>query len=153
MSDRLNIFEVLQKIDEGDKDYLRRLPEHHQKQFVPFVTMQWLNCTDDLGQKVLLNEVVNKRIFKLHKHPELLYQLMVSIGDGRKKFYKWKKPPTKQYKFPKAVKVVKEATGYSTERANDSLKVLSNDVIVGFAMELGYQKDQLKELQKELSKR
>lgn len=153
MTDKLSIFDVLKNIDDQNIEYVDNLPEHMQKQFVPFVTMQWMNCTDDLGQKVLLNEVVNSRIFKLYKHPKLLYRLMTSISDGDRKFYKWKKPPTKQYKFPKAVEVVKQATGYSTKRADESMVVLSNDTIIEFAYELGYQQDKIKELQKELSKR
>lgn len=153
MADRLDIFEVLKKIDDGDIEYIRNLPEHQRKQFVPYLTMQWMAGTNNLGQKVLLNEVVNKRIFKLHKHPELLYYLMASLSDGTRKTYKWLKPPKKQYRFPKAVAVVKEATGYSTKRADEALTLLSNDTVIDFAMQLGYQPDKLKELEKELSSR
>ncbi len=144
---------MLAKIDEQDIQYYRNLSNDEKKQFSPFVVMQWLACTKNQTQIVLLNEIVNKRIFSLYKHPELLYNLMTTCTSGTKSFYKWKKPPQRQHKFPISVKVVKESLEYSTVKAIDSVPALTNDDIMSIARDLGYQQDKLKDLTKELKKR
>jgi hypothetical protein len=153
MNDRINIFEVLEKIDTVNIDYFQSMSQEQFKQVVPYVIMQWMACTKDKNQIVLLNEIVNKRIFSLHKHPKLLVYLLMACSDGSKKFYKWKKPSVKQLKFPKSVKVMKEATGYSTNRILEYMHVYSNEDILQYANELGYQQDELKDLSKELADR
>ena len=151
--DRLNIFELLENIDKQNINYFKNLSDREKKQFVPVVVMQWLSCTSDPSQIVLLNEIVNKRIFSLYKHPELMYYLMTTCTSGSKKFYKWKKPTKRNVKYPKSVEVIKEALEYSTKRAMESLPMLSNDDILDIARDLGYQQDKLKELTKELKVR
>lgn len=153
MTDKLNIFHILERIDRRDVEYYQKLTDAEKKQVVPYVLMQWMTGTSDKNQIILINEVVNKRIFSLYKHPELLVYLLMACSDGRKKHYSWKKHQSKQYKFPKALAVMKEATGYSTIRMSESLHVYSNEDILQYASELGHQSDFIKELKTELSKR
>lgn len=153
MDGKLNIFDILGSIDVQDIEYYRNLSPEDRKQVVPFVLMQWLSCTSDNQQLVLLNEIVNGRVFQLNKHPELLFYLLTLCTNGNKKRYAWKKPPHKTTSFPKAVKVLKDALGYSTERTIECLRLYTNDDIVLYANRLGYQSDFIKDLTTELKKR
>jgi len=147
---KLNLFELLQNLDEGNLTYYRELTPELRKQFSPFMAMQWLSCTKNNTQLILLNELVNRHIFTLHKHPELLYYLLTICTSGTKQFYKWKKPPSTATKFPISVAVIKEALEYSTSTAIASLAVLSVDDILEIAHDLGYQKDMVSKLKTEL---
>lgn len=150
---KLNIFDILGAIDSQNIEYYRDLSPEERKQIVPFVLMQWLSCTPDKQQIVLLNEIVNGRVFQLNKHPELLFYLLTLCTSGKRKRYAWKKAPHKTTSFPKAVKVLKDALGYSTECTMECLSLYTNNDVIHYATRLGYQSDFIKDLTTELKKR
>lgn len=152
-SKKLSIFDTLGNIDKHNIDYYENLTEDEQKEFIPFLVMQWLACSNNPIQVILLNEFVNVYVFWLHKHPELLYYLMTVCTSGTSQRYKWKKPAAPPAKNTKAIGVIKEAYDYSTRQSREALPFLTNDDIKVLANVLGYQKEQLTDLEKELKKR
>jgi hypothetical protein len=152
-SQPINIFDLLKKIDIKDIHYYNSLDDAQKKGFVPVVIMQWLMCCEDDLQRIMVNEYVNKYVFKLYKHPELLYQLMVCCTTGNPKFYKWNKNNNASTKFPKSIKIIKDHLQISTKRAIADFHLIPNEEILMLACDLGYQKDDFKDLQNELKLR
>jgi hypothetical protein len=143
---------LLPAIDRKDVAFWDSLSEEERKGFTPFTVIQWLSGTDEPAQIYYLNELVNPFIFEFAKdHPELLYDLMVICSTGKKR-YTWVKKKT-SLKFPQSVNIIKEYFGYNTVHAKDALDCLSGDDIMGFAEELGYQKEELKKVKKECNER
>ena len=149
----IDIFEILKRIDLKDRNFYSNLDDAQKKAFVPVVIMQWLVCCDNDLQRLLVNEYVNKYVFKLYKHPEILYQLMICCSSGKPKFYKWNKVLRKSSKFPKSIELLKKHLSISTKRAEQDLQLIPNEQLIMLACEMGYQKDELKDLQTELKQR
>jgi len=149
----VDIFEILKRIDLKDRMFYSNLDDAGKKAFIPVVVMQWLMCCQDDLQRLLVNEYVNKYVFKLYKHPELLYQLMICCSSGKSRFYKWDKALRKPNKFPVCVELLKNHLQISTKRALQDLQLIPNDQLIMLACESGYQKEQLKDLQTELKQR
>jgi len=147
---RLDVFDVLKRIGLQDVDYYNSLSAHDKKQFVPFLILQWLGCSNHQLQTVLTNEYINKYVFSLYDHPELLYYLMLSSSGGPNLRYKWVKRPKQVSSYPISVQVVCESYECSKKRAMEHMDLLQSDDIVAFAQALGYQADQIKTIQVEL---
>jgi len=89
---KISIFDILNKIDDGDyKAY-----EEVEKDFNPYMTMKWLASCKDPVRIRLVNEIINPLVFHLNQDKELMYYLMCSISDGKRKRYNW----VKRYKNP-----------------------------------------------------
>lgn len=150
---KLDIFEVLRNIDQKNISFYNDLNEDQKKAFVPFVTMQWLACSQDDFQTIAINEFVNKYAFSLHKHPDLLYKLMTCCVSGQNQFYKWKKTAKVTDAYPESIKLLKHHLQCSTKRAREIIHLVPNDELLMLACDYGYQKDEYKKLQKELKQR
>lgn len=148
MSHKLDVFKTLRNIHSKNRYYLDELTEEERKGFAPIVVMQWMYGTNDPAQIYFLNHFVNSYIFPFYKHPDLLYHLMCVCSSHRNQKPVWRKKK-KSSKFPKSVSVVQKYFGYSKRHAEDALKCLSGNDIMEFAEELGYQKEELRELKKE----
>ena len=153
VSKKLSIFDIIGNIDKQNIEYYRALTEDERKEFIPFMVMQWLACTDNPIQIILLNEFVNNYVFELYKYPELLYYLLTVCTSGNRQRYTWKKPVKVTPTNTKAINVIKEAYEYSTRQAIKTFPFLTNENVVVLANALGYQKEQLTELKKELKER
>lgn len=152
MERKLDIFDVLSKLDTKKFDYLTSLPEAQQKAFMPLVVMRWMSGTKDPRQITFLNEFVNPYVFQFTKDRDLMFKLMASCSDGRKHRYVWNKK-TPQSSTPNSLKVIKQYFNYSTREAKMVLDDLNNNDIMQFAEELGFQKEEINNLKKELKKR
>lgn len=149
MSDKLVIFDVLKEIDKKNVDFYDGLSEEHKKQFAPLLTMRWLSSGTKL-QTQLQNSILNPMVFRLHRHPGLLYKLMVAISDGKSKRYTWIKKKSKDKSAPTVVAVISSYYQCSKKDALRYKKQLSEDDILEMADELGYDKEQVKKLKIEL---
>lgn len=147
---KLNIFEALNKISTKDAHYYARLSVEHQKAFQPYVIQRWLSGTKDSGQIVFLNEVVNPYVFSLYEHKHLLYQLSTVCTDGTPKKYNWIKPH-KASKNPLTIEVVCQYFCYGVKEAKDLIPILSKQQIIDYGEQLGYDKEKITKLKKELS--
>jgi len=146
----LDIFSILGKLNKGDLTIWDSLSEEERKGFSPLIISRWMSGTNDPLQIILLNEFVNKHIFKLDKdHPELMCKLIACCGTGSKRVV-WIGDSKKKKSSSMALDVVKEYYDYTTHEALSELPLLSNDDIIELAEELGYQVDEIKKLKKEL---
>lgn len=147
----LNIFDALNKISVKQRGYYESLSEEQQKEFLPIVLMRWLSCTHDARQVYFINEIVNPFVFSLHKHKQLLAQLMTVSTSGSSQRYNWMKAKLKKTSgTPNIVNLVKEYYGYSTRRAVEVLPLLRDSDILGYAEDLGRQPDDISKIKKEL---
>lgn len=148
---KLDIFEVLNKISNSDIKYWNSLEEEQQKAFVPLVIMRWLSSNTPY-EIIFLNTILNRYVFELGKHKGLLYNLM-SICTIPNSKYTWIKRGAKDVKFPKSTKILAEYLNYSIRETKDILQFYTNDDIIEICNEMGFQKDTISDLKKELKKR
>lgn len=81
-------------------------------------------------------------------------KMLTICGNGHKTRYKWtkiKKGATSKY--PALTNVVRKMFDYSTAKAIDALPLLTDDQLLGFCDHLGLQKDELKNIKKEIRQR
>ena len=149
MSYKLEIFDVLKEIDKKNVGFYDGLSDEHKKQFVPLLTMRWLSSGTKL-QTQLQNSILNPMVFKPHRHPGLLYKLMVATSDGKSKRYTWIKKKSKDKSAPTAIAAISTYYQCSKKDALRYKKQLSEDDILEMADELGYDKEQVKKLKTEL---
>jgi hypothetical protein len=145
----LDIFQLLGKIDKGDKAIWPTLTEEQRKSFAPLIAMRWMSGTSDARQIVFLNELVNPMVFTIGSHKELMMQLLAVASSKQPKRYQWMavKNATKKHK---GYDVVSEYYGYGDRDTKEALKVLTTEDILEMAEELGYQKEELAKLRKDL---
>lgn len=149
---KLDIFETIRKINNSDLEYWNTLEEEQKKAFAPLVVMRWLSFNDPF-EIYMINHLVNKHIFVLGKHKQLLYNLMcISTGprSGRHTFIK---RLAKDSKFPKSLKVLAEYLECSIREAKDNFQFYSNDDIIEIIQIQGHQKEFLAEIKRELKVR
>lgn len=151
---KLDIFKILEKLNNKDYKYFEGLSEEDLKSLHPLVLMRWMSGVTDARQVYFLNELVNPMVFPLTKHKQLLLKLLMISGPGRFKRYTWVKAKGKKTSnAPNALELVKQHYGYSTGEAIDALKLLSDNKILELAEFYGRQPAELKELVKELKGR
>jgi predicted house-cleaning noncanonical NTP pyrophosphatase (MazG superfamily) len=145
----LDIFKVLSDIDRGDLTLYRKLSDDEKKGFPPLVVMRWMTGTSDQAQIVSLNTFANRFIFPLGKHPELLAQLLSACSSKQQRRYGWlgiksgkKKTLSRQ--------AVQEYLEYSSQEMRKLEELPPDDEIIEMAEALGWQKDEIAKLKKEL---
>jgi muramidase (phage lysozyme) len=147
---KLDIFEVLNNISSNNFEYLNTLTDDQLKEFRPFLIQQWLKgATTNKDYHILLtNEFCNQYIFKLSKHPKLLYKLFcVANGFNAKTYYKFR---TKyEDKKPLSNLIISTIYAYSKQHTHDVINLFSKNDIIDMATQLGYNKDQVKKVKKE----
>lgn len=147
----LDVFDLLGKIDNPKSgDIYKSLSEAEQKGFAPLVVMRWMSGTSDEQQIMLLNEFANPSIFTLGKHPHLLMLLLQASSSKTKKHYQWLSVKAKK-KNPITLAVIKEYFGMSSREVSLMSLLPTNEEIIRMAEDIGYQKDEIKKLEKELS--
>jgi len=150
----LDIFDVLGKISNKDHSFYGKLSTDEKKALQPLVVMRWLTGSSDAGQLYFLNEFVNPYVFGFSNHKELLVHLLTVCTGGQHQRYKWtKKLSKKSHATPITIKVIGEYFGYNSTHASEVLSLLSDDVIIDYAEQLGKQPDEIKLIKKELKKR
>lgn len=151
MTYKLDIFQVLTNINGNEFDYYATLDEQQQKAFVPVVTMKWMLGISNAKHIKRLNDRVNKYVFPLAKHKELLYHLMCATTTGKNVRYKYIKTSTASTSSSKPVSlgVIEEYYGYSSKHALDVLPLFNHDDIVEMAEYLGRQQEDLTKIKNE----
>ena len=145
----LNIFELLGAIDKKDTSYYSRLTDEQKKGYTPLITMRWTAGTSDTKQILHVNELVNRYVFTIGKHPELMYKLQCAASSGVTRRYTWQAAKNTIKKI-KGLEVLMEYHNWGVRDATAAIKLLSAEDILGMAEELGYQKDELAKLKKDL---
>lgn len=146
MARSLDIFDLLGRLD-SSKGIV--LTEEQWKEFAPYVVQRWKSGTGDPLQVVLLNEVVNPYVFSLPTHKPMLLSLLQSTTTGPKR-YGWLGLKGAE-KFPNKRKVLQEYYGYSNREISSLTVWPSDDEVMEMAQSLGWQKDDVAALKKELN--
>jgi hypothetical protein len=96
---KLDIRDVLARLDRGDMRHFEQLGEAEQKAFEPYVVTRFLSAVAegedrDLAayQITAVNAAVNCHYADLTRHPELQWKLMASCGLGVKRYHPWIAP-------------------------------------------------------------
>lgn len=145
----LDIFHLLGQIDKKDMLFYSKLTDEQKKAFSPLVTMRWMSGTSDERQLTFLNHFVNPMVFNIGNHKELLYKLMCVASSGQARRYAWMAEKSGVKKI-KGLDVVMAYYDYGVREAKSVMHLLDADDIIGMAEELGYQKEELAKLKKEL---
>lgn len=93
---KLNIFDVLNAIDQRDGDFYSRLPDDKKAAFLPRVVILWAsNVVGRNAEHYLqaVNEFANVNFDDLRDHPELQYRLLSLAGVGSRQDHKYVAPP------------------------------------------------------------
>lgn len=147
---KVDIFEILRSIDFQKKDWYEQYPESLQKSIPLVVLMMWLACSNNDMQVVITNNNVNNYIFKLYKHPKLIAKLLSTCGLGKPSRYKWIKNDTKKTSTPKSIALLQRYYECSFKEAKRMMNQIDHGDILTIAYHMGYQSEQLKDIQKEL---
>jgi|TARA_R110000851_G_scaffold256267_1_gene408706 5,10-methenyltetrahydromethanopterin hydrogenase len=151
MANKLDIFKVLEKVDDFDIDYFNGLTDDEKKSLAPYVLMLWMSGTKSQTQLVQLNVFMNSLVFKIPpEHSGLLYKLACVASDGKRKKYNWVGKKTKSKKYATATDVLSRYYRCSTAEALGYIGILNYDDVAEIAMELGEQDDTLKKIKKEM---
>jgi hypothetical protein len=147
---KLDIFDLLNRLNSSKSaDIYAELSEEERKGFAPLVAMRWMTGTSDERQIMMLNEFVNPYIFSLGKHPHLLMQCLQASSSKVNRRYAWYAIKTSK-KSALTVRVIQEYFGISSREAETYL-IPPADELLQMAEELGWEKDVLKKLEKELN--
>lgn len=147
---KLDIFSLFNKIDSGDLSFYEKLSDEEKKDYSPLIIMRWLSGCADVRQIVFLNTLVNQMVFPLAKHPELLSKLLVVSSSKQKRRYTWQPQKKTGGKMPNKIRALTEFYRYSEREAKHYLSLIDNDTYLDIASKLGWQKDEISKLQKEL---
>lgn len=148
MSDKVDMFELLRHIDKKDIGFYDSLTDEQKKSVVPLLAMRWLS-SGTANQTQLLNTVANPLVFRMYKHPALLYKLLVACSDGKERRYKWIKKKSKDKSSPVSVEVISLYYGCSKKDAIRYKKRLTLDDVIDMADSLGYDKEKVQKIKAE----
>lgn len=127
-----------------------RLSPEDKKAASPYVIARWLTGTNDQEQLVRLNTFVNPYVFSLGTEKELLFKLMAAACTGRTRRYTWLKMPTGKLSSKMKLEVVMQYYEASSREATSYLQNISGETLMEMAEELGWDKDELTKLKKEI---
>lgn len=146
----ITIFQILSIVRSKDHDWYEKSSQEDRKVFSPYLCLLWMGFTKKENTLIMLNDYVNRYVFSLHKHPELLWHLFCAIGD--KKFEKLvfvKKDGNK--KFSKSKDLLSNFYGIGERESNIYLQNLSLNDVLDIASFMGYDKEEISALKKEWS--
>lgn len=150
MAFKLDIFRLLSDIDRGDYTLYRSLTEEERKGFAPLVVMRWMSGTSDESQIMALNQFANRFTFPLGKHPELLMQVLSACSSKKQRRYNWIGVKGGKKKSL-ATDVVQEYFDYSSQEMRKLDEFPPASEIMEMAESLGWQKEDIAKLKKELA--
>lgn len=154
VEDKFDLFSFLKALSKKDRECYERLSEEHKKEVKPFVIARWLSGVHDMRQVYFLNEVVNKYTFTLQKHKGLLVKLMTICTSGRPTRFSYPKTAKKKsVGSSMLVTLVQRYFKYSSKDAAEVLPLLSDEDLLSYAEQLGYQKGEISALKRDLKKR
>ena len=152
MSNKIEIFEVLRRVDAFDIAFFNNLNEEEKKGIAPYTLMLWMAGCKSPVQIRQLNAFMNSLIFDIPSvHRELLYKLACISSDGKSKRYKWIKKKTNSKKYATSVDILRRHYHCSTATALGYIPLVDHDFVRRIAEGLGEQDDTLKKIKKELT--
>lgn len=147
---KYDLFAVLGHINNKDSEFFDRYDEATQNAVQPFLLQRWLASLNSRQRIIFINELVNPFAFALYKHKKLLIQLLTVCTDGSSKHAKFLAAP-KKTSHNESTSVLQRLYGFSRKQADDALKCLTEQQVLDYAEQLGYQKEQLAKIRKEFN--
>lgn len=144
MDKKVDIFEVLKKIDQCDLSYFKAMSEAEKKSLHPLVLMRWLSGTKDVKQITRINSVLNPFVFQLHKEKDLLIKLLMCSSTSSKT-YRWY-AKKKQNKRSIDLDIISEYYDCSIKEAIGYVDMIPKEDLISMAESIGYDKEQIKKL-------
>lgn len=148
MSD-FDLFAGLSSLSKGNMNWYKSLSPEAQKQAHPYVIARWMVGTSDVAQLIRINTFVNPYLFTLPEEKDLLFKLLAASATGNTYRYKWMKPPGSS-----TAKISAEVVSryYDVTLREGELYLFNHDSadVMEMAEALGYDKDELTKLKKEL---
>lgn len=143
---------LLEQIDRKNYGLWDKLSEEQRKEFSPLITMRWMAGTTDPVQLIFLNEIVNVVVFSLGDKKELLLKLLTVCSQGKPRRYQWinYKMAAGSKKQKRAVELIAKHYQISYKEAEDSRRLFSSEEIMELGEMHGLQKDELRDLKKEV---
>jgi len=157
---KIDLFELLSALDQRDFDFYTTLTNEQKKAFAGIVAMRWMSCVPDYNKElceyhiIVVNDCANVHFWnsEMQKHPYLQYLLLAVCGLGIKQRHEWIKGLLNKNKTKSKIReLIKKY--YPTANNNEIdmfLSMNNQDDIINLAKQLGYQNEQIKELQIEL---
>lgn len=142
----LDIFAVMKAAGNKDWGFWNRLSDEEKSQLSPLIIMRWMSGSLN-DQTVCMNNTINKYVWKLQNDPELLWKLLVAgaiTGRGN-----WLSQKTSK-KTTLTSKLLSEKFGWSDREIKLNRKPTYEEAL-SYAEELGWQKDEIQKLKKELT--
>lgn len=133
-----------------NQQWYTNLSEEDQKTAHPFVIGRWLTGTSDPAQIVRINTFVNPYLFSMGKDKDLLFKLLAASCTGSTARYRWIKGPASASSTAMAAQVMADYYEVTTREAVRYLDNTSHDTIIEMAEELGWDKEAMTKLKKEL---
>jgi hypothetical protein len=149
---KLDLFGLLSRLDRKDYHLWKSYNETERKEISPLIIMRWLSGTSDKRQIMFLNEIVNRVVFELGEHKELLLKLLAIANSGQPRRYFWmsqKSSASEKRGAKRAVAVAEQYYTCSPIEAKQYLRLLTKEDVVGMCEELGMQKDEIQLVKKE----
>ena len=143
---KYDIFDILKRLSKKQRDFT----EDETKAMAPVVITRWLSGTNIERQIEGINAISNRYCFSLSNHKQLQINLLTIAVPGRAVGYKWLKREAKSSKNKMIDAVVAKYYNYPLRRAGEAANMLEDETILQHAEDLGYQKDQIRDLKKEL---
>jgi hypothetical protein len=147
----LDIFWVLNQLDSKNFELWDQLTEDQRKEVSPFVILRWLTGCADPEQLVMLGEVASACLFEFGQQKELMLKVLAACTANGGKRYKWVNPKGATKSSSKAVQLIALTYKMSLRQATEVRPQFTAEEIVELATAQGWQKDEVKELQKELT--
>lgn len=152
MAFKLDIFKLLGQINSPQSgDIYKTLTDDEKKGFSPLVVMRWLSGTSDAGQIVALNQFANTSVIPLAKHPHLLMLTLQACCSKRNGRNNWLGIKSGTKKTQLRNQVMMEYYEWSSNEMRDCFVFPSDDEIIEMAEDLGWQKDEVAKLKKEMT--
>lgn len=146
----LDIFWVLNQLDSKNFELWDQLSEDQRKEVSPFVILRWLTGCADPEQLVMLGEVASACLFEFGAKKELMLKVLAACTANGGKRYKWVNPKGTSKTSSKALELIALTYKMSPKQAVEVLPLFTAAEITELAEAQGWQKDELKDLQKEL---
>lgn len=126
--EKLDIFRVLNAIDNKHYGFYDTLTEEERKTLAPFVAMKW-NASVSSSKEIqhyyvaATNHYANKHLFDLSKHQKLQWLLLCAASPGiGKQRHEWLKATSS----PKTSPIEKELREYFSHLKDDELHLLAS---------------------------
>ena len=95
---KLNIFELLSKLDRRQLSVYEALADDERKEVSPYLLLRWMSIVKEDPDfeefyTLIVNDVVNKGFWQLSKYPDLQLKLLGICGSGQKSYHQWLSEP------------------------------------------------------------